>query len=88
MDEADFELLRKLILEIDQSRDENWIDLHNFRGQKFGKRIHIDYHVTLLYYLTVLEAHEEIDLIKEHHKKGVEMFIHTDLFIQASYRIC
>ena len=92
MDEADFELLRKLILEIDQSRDENWIDLHNFREQKFGKRIHIDCHVTLPYYLTALEAYEEIDrmedLIKEYHKKSVEMFIHTELFIHASYRIC
>jgi cation diffusion facilitator family transporter len=92
MDEADFELLHTLIHEIDQSRDENWIDLHNFRAQKFGKHIHIDCHVTLPYYLTVQEGHEEIermeDLIKEHHKKGVEMFIHTDPCIPRSCRIC
>lgn len=92
MDEADFELLRELINEIDSSRKENWIDLHNLRAQKFGKRLHIDCHVTLPYYLTVEEAHDEIDrlelLTKEKHAGGLEMFIHTDPCRPKSCRIC
>ena len=92
MDEADFDLLRKLISEIDKSRNVNWIDLHNFRAQKFGKRIHIDCHVTLPYYLTVKEAHSEVKLmeklVKQHYSNGVEMFIHTDPCIPTSCRIC
>lgn len=92
MDEADFELLEELILEIDRNRNENWIDLHNFRAQKFGKRIHIDCHLTLPYYLTVMEAHEEVklmeDLVKRHYPHGVEMFVHTDPCITSSCRIC
>lgn len=92
MDEADFKLLHKLILEIDKNRNENWIDLHNFRAQKFGKHVHIDCHVTLPYYLSVQEAHDEIDrmedLVKAQHPAGVEMFIHADPCIPASCRIC
>ena len=48
MDEADFELLEELITDIDGDRNENWIDLHNFRAQKFGKGIHIDCHLTIV----------------------------------------
>lgn len=92
MDEADFELLRKLISEIDFKRKENWIDLHNFRAQKFGKRIHIDCHVTVPHYLTVDEAHAEIDeleeLVKSQHPDGLEMFVHTDPCKPKSCRIC
>ncbi|MBI1288969.1 MAG: cation diffusion facilitator family transporter [Flavobacteriales bacterium] len=92
MDEADFELLESLITEIDANRTENWIDLHNFRAQKFGKGIHIDCHVTVPYYLTVEEAHEEIDaieqLVRTNYPYGVEMFIHADPCIPTSCRIC
>lgn len=92
MDEADFELLRKLTTELENNRNENWIDLHNFRAQKFGKRIHIDCHLTLPYYLTVKEAHEEVklmeDVVKQSYAQGVEMFIHTDPCIPTSCRIC
>ncbi|MBL4585499.1 MAG: cation diffusion facilitator family transporter, partial [Flavobacteriales bacterium] len=63
-----------------------------FRAQKFGKSVHIDCHVTVPFYLTVKEAHAEIDamenLIREHHPQGVEMFIHTDPCEPKSCRIC
>lgn len=92
MDEADFELLRGLIAEVDSNRKENWIDLHNLRAQKFGKRLHIDCHVTVPYYLSVEEAHSEIDelekLVEQQHSDGVEMFIHTDPCKPKSCRIC
>lgn len=92
MDEADFNLLRHLISELNQHRNENWIDLHNFRAQRFGKRIHIDCHVTVPFFLTVEQAHEEIDkveqLVNKLHPHGVEMFIHTDPCTPSSCRIC
>ena len=92
MDEADFDLLKGLVTEMNNSRSENWIDLHNLRAQKFGKRIHIDCHVTVPYFLTVKESHIEIDrleeLVTEQHPDGVEMFIHTDPCKPKSCRIC
>ena len=92
MDEADFELLEGLISELDSKRNENWIDLHNFRTQKFGKSIHIDTHLTLPYYFTVEEAHLEIDriehIVSDNYPEAVEMFIHADPCIPTSCRIC
>jgi cation diffusion facilitator family transporter len=92
MDEADFDLLGDLISTIDENRTENWIDLHNFRAQKFGKRIHVDCHMTVPFYLTVEQAHDEIDrveaLVTNQYPEGVEMFIHTDPCSPASCRIC
>lgn len=92
MDKADFELLEELISIIDTNRNENWIDLHNLRAQKFGKQIHIDCHLTLPYYITVQEAHNEVklmeDLVKQHYPHGVEMFVHMDPCIPSSCRIC
>lgn len=92
MDEADFELLESLISEINANRNENWIDLHNFRAQKFGKGIHIDCHLTLPYYFSVEEAHAEIDrvekLVNDKYPESVEMFIHADPCIPTSCRIC
>lgn len=92
MDEADFELLEGLISKIDSERNGNWIDLHNFRAQKFGKGIHIDCHLTLPYYFTVEEAHRELDRVEKivsgNYAEGVEMFIHADPCIPTSCRIC
>ena len=92
MDEADFDLLEKLISDIDSRRNENWIDLHNFRAQRFGKGIHIDCHLTLPNYFTVEEAHAEIDsvehIVSDNYPESVEMFIHADPCIPTSCRIC
>lgn len=92
MDEADFELLESLISELDSKRNENWIDLHNFRTQKFGRGIHIDTHLTLPYYFTVEQAHAEIDriehIVSDNYPEAVEMFIHADPCIPTSCRIC
>ncbi len=92
MDEADFGLLQDLVAHLEQNRTENWIDIHNFRAQKFGKRIHIDCHITVPNYLTVEDAHDEIDamekLVEKHYPHGVEMFIHIDPCTPRSCRIC
>lgn len=92
MDEADFNLVSQLVYTIDENRTENWIDLHNFRAQKFGKQIHIDCHITVPYYISVEEAHTEIDelekLVNKQYPNGIEMFIHTDPCKPESCRIC
>ncbi|MCB0756299.1 MAG: cation transporter [Flavobacteriales bacterium] len=92
MDEADFDLLEELISDLNSKRNENWIDLHNFRAQKFGKGIHIDCHLTLPYYFTVEEAHKEIDcveqIVSDNYPESVEMFVHADPCIPTSCRIC
>jgi len=92
MDEADFGIINEIIAELETARNANWIDLHNLRVIRFGKVVHVDCHVTMPYYLTVQEAHDEVDRIEKtiaaQHPQGLEMFIHSDPCIPSSCRIC
>ena len=82
MDEADMELLQKLVDVLNANRHPNWIDLHNLRVIKYGAVLHIDCHLTVPWYLNVLEAHKEVEalqqLIKSEFGDAVEFFVHTD----------
>ena len=92
MDEADIELLESFIKELNQSRRQNWIDLHNLRVIKYGSLLHIDCHFTVPWYLNVHEAHVEIDellvLIKKRFGDAIELFVHTDGCMPFSCTIC
>ncbi len=92
MDEADAELLNKLVLMLNQHRRENWIDLHNLRIIKYGGTIHLDCHLTVPWYLNVHEAHKEIDelsgLVKKEYGESVELFVHSDGCLDFSCSIC
>lgn len=92
MDEADMELLKKMVRMLNENRRENWIDLHNLRIIKYGSRIHLDCHLTVPWYLNVHEAHEEIDalsgLVRSRFGESVELFVHSDGCLDFSCRIC
>jgi len=92
MDEADSDLLKKLISLLNNNRRQNWVDLHNLRLIKYGGQLHVDCHLTVPWYLNVLEAHEEIDaltiLVKNEFGDSVEFFVHTDPCLDFSCPIC
>ena len=92
MDEADTELLKKMVQTLNENRRVNWIDLHNLRVIKYGSTIHIDCHLTVPWYLNVHQAHEEIDalseLVKKEFGESVELFVHSDGCLEFSCRIC
>lgn len=92
MDETDMDLIDTIIQTIGKNRSPNLIDVHNMRAIKYGSMLHVDCHITVPYYLTVEEAHHEIDTIdkwiNEHFENRVEFFIHTDACVEASCRIC
>jgi len=92
MDEADSELLKKLIALLNNNRRENWIDLHNLRVIKYGGQLHVDCHLTIPWYLNISEAHQEIELLTGLVKKelgdSVEFFVHTDPCLDFSCPIC
>lgn len=85
MDEADYDLLRKIISQLNQQRHQEWVDLHNMRVIKYGNVIHIDCHLTLPWYINVRDAHDQVssvdDTIKKDFENPVELFIHTDACI-------
>jgi cation diffusion facilitator family transporter len=92
MDEADLDLLKKMVSMLNENRQENWIDLHNLRIIKYGSTIHLDCHMTVPWYLNVHEAHKEIDtlsgLVKKEYGESVELFVHSDGCLDFSCNIC
>jgi cation diffusion facilitator family transporter len=92
MDEADKELLQKMLVVLNASRRPNWIDLHNLRVIKYGGQLHIDCHLTVPWYLNVIEAHKEVEelgsLIKREFGNVIELFVHTDPCLDFSCPIC
>jgi cation diffusion facilitator family transporter len=92
MDEADMKLLQDLVTYINAHRRDNWIDLHNLRVIKYGGLLHVDCHLTVPWYLNVLEAHNEVDaltaLIRSKFGEAMEFFVHTDACMDFSCRIC
>jgi cation diffusion facilitator family transporter len=92
MDEADLQLLNKMIAYLNHHRRENWIDLHNLRVIKYGLLLHVDCHLTVPWYLNVHEAHAEIDaltsLIRNEFGETMEFFVHSDGCLDFSCHIC
>ncbi len=92
MDEADMDLLKRLIHLLNKNRRQNWVDLHNLRVIKYGSLLHVDCHLTVPWYLNIHEAHLEIDalseLIKNEFADSIELFVHTDGCLDFSCGIC
>lgn len=92
MDETDEQLLDEMIAYLQENRDPKWVDLHNLRIIKYGRILHLDCHLTLPWYISVREAHEELDKLEAliTHKFGdrIEIFIHTDYCMEFSCLLC
>lgn len=92
MDEADVQLLQRLIVSLNENRTANWVDLHNLRIIKYGATIHVDCHLTVPWYFNVHEAHREVDALSELVRKdfgeSVELFVHSDGCLDFSCAIC
>lgn len=92
MDEADADLLSKVVEKLNENRKVNWVDLHNLRIIKYGGILHLDCHLTVPWYLNVHQAHDEIDalskVVKDNFGDSVELFVHTDGCLNFSCKIC
>ena len=92
MDEADVELLTRMIKILNENRRDNWVDLHNLRVIKYGSVLHVDCHLTVPWYLNVHEAHTEIDslakLIRAEFGELLELFVHSDGCLYVQCPIC
>jgi hypothetical protein len=77
---------------LNANRRGNWIDLHNLRVIKYGAVLHLDCHLTVPWYLNVLEGHRETEalaaLIRREFGESIELFVHLDGCVPASCRLC
>lgn len=82
MDEADPETVMTTVAVINANRKEQWIDVHNMRIQQYGGDRHIDLHLTLPYYYTLHQVHDEVgeleDALKNSWPGDMEVFVHAD----------
>ncbi|AMR34566.1 cation diffusion facilitator family transporter [Mucilaginibacter sp. PAMC 26640] len=82
MDETDYIVVNDVVSLLGQQRREEWIDIHNFRAQKYGNELHIDCHLTLPNYFDLNKVHDEVKLVDKliNTEAGIttELFIHTD----------
>lgn len=93
MDEADHQLIARIITVLNQRRHENWIDLHNMRVIKYGSQLHIDCHLTLPWYFNLQVAHNEVEMLQETIAQElgdvIELFVHLDPCLPpTSCRLC
>ena len=92
MDEADMELLEKVVDVTEKNRKENWIDVHNLRVIKYGNVLHVDCHLTVPWYFNINQAHCEIDglskLIRDNFGESLELFVHSDGCLYYQCHIC
>jgi cation diffusion facilitator family transporter len=93
MDEVDMKIVDELVAILKEQRQPNWIDMHNLRVQRYGSLYHVDCHVTMPYYFSLEEVHEEITkldkILNSNFQKGsIEFFIHTDPCITSSCPHC
>ncbi len=82
MDETDFKVVNDIVKILNSNRKNEWIDVHNFRAQKYGNELHIDCHMTLPNYFDLIRVHEEVSsvdkLINKEASIKTELFIHSD----------
>jgi len=82
LDETDYEKVDYIISMLNKNRRDKWIDIHNLRVLKYGSNLHVDCHITLPWYDTLEESHNEVSMVETLLKKDlgsdVEFFIHSD----------
>lgn len=92
MDESDIETLEQVTDILNKNRREQWIDIHNFRIQRYGNELHIDCHLTLPNYYTLTEVHDQLSqldtIINKELGVPTELFVHADPCLPACCNYC
>lgn len=92
MDEADPEQIIKVSNVLENERKPAWVDIHNFRLVRYGAKIHLDAHLTLPWYYSLKESHDEVNalekVLENAFQKDVEASIHTEPCLPKSCEIC
>lgn len=92
MDEQDPDLLNQIIKVLEDNRRTEWIDIHNMKIQQFGAHLHIDAHITLPWYYSLRDAHNEMEkvilLLAKNISRTIEFNFHMDDCKPISCPVC
>jgi cation diffusion facilitator family transporter len=64
MDEADPELLQRIVEILNENRRVDWIDVHQLRTRYYGDKVHVDFHLVVPRSFGLLAAHVEAEEIE------------------------
>ncbi len=82
MDEAEPELLSRIVEILNDNRRSNWIDVHHLRARHYGDKVHVDFHLVVPRALALLEAHSEAKqiemMILDSSDEVEEVIVHVD----------
>jgi cation diffusion facilitator family transporter len=82
MDEADPELLDRIVEILNEHRRPDWIDVHELRTRHYGEKVHVDFHLVVPRSFGLPEAHveaEEIEMmILNTLEEVAEVIVHVD----------
>ncbi len=92
MDEADQSIIEEVKSVLNKNRESQWVDVHNMRIINYAGFYHIDCHLTVPYYLNIIEGHDILDkltnILTNHFNERVEFFIHIDACQSYQCSIC
>ncbi len=92
MDESDVEIVNKIVSILQSNRNDAWIDVHNLRIQRYGPELHVDCHVTLPNYYSLMQVHDEVSAIDKFVNQNsnikTELFIHADPCVPQCCHYC
>lgn len=92
MDEADEKILNQIALMLSQHRLPQWVDIHNMKVQQFGEHLHIDAHITLPWYYSLKDAHNQMEsvmaLLEQNIDRSIEFNFHMDDCKSFSCELC
>ena len=92
MDEADPELLAKIVDILNRHRSPDWIDIHHLRTRHYGDKVHVDFHLVVPRSFSLLEAHTQAkkieNLILDSLPQVAEVIVHVDPCEDPLCRVC
>ncbi|UCG11608.1 MAG: cation transporter [Deltaproteobacteria bacterium] len=82
MDEADPELLIRIVDILNDWRQPDWVGIHRLRSRRYGEKVHVDFHLILPRHYGLQDAHVEAEkiekLILDSLSEVVEVIVHVD----------
>lgn len=92
MDEADDVLVGQIVQVLSENRQVNWIDIHHVRVVNYAGFFHIDCHLTVPRYFSVMQGHDEMEkvtaVLNQYFEGEAEFSIHTDPCLPSQCGIC
>lgn len=92
MDESDVSIVSNIVQILQENRKDAWIDIHNLRTQRYGSELHVDCHITLPNYFSLIQVHNEVSaidkLVNQNSNIKTELFIHADPCIPQCCHYC